>query len=79
LEHAVEEVEEKEADNMSFADLCEQIEALERRVEVQSMHIQQMRLETDGGYFHAKEQLEEARDIPEREMEVATMLDEEVE
>jgi hypothetical protein len=79
LEHAVEETEEKEADNMSFADLCEQIEALERRVEVQSMHIQQMRLETDGGYFHAKEQLEEARYIPKREMEVAAMSDEEVE
>jgi hypothetical protein len=32
---------EEEADNMSFVDLCEQIEALERRVIVQRMHIQQ--------------------------------------
>jgi hypothetical protein len=28
------------------------------------MHIQQMRLETDGGDFQAEEQLEEAGDIP---------------
>jgi hypothetical protein len=35
------EKEEEEADNMSFVDLCEQIEALERRVIVQRMHIQQ--------------------------------------
>jgi hypothetical protein len=32
---------------MSFANLCEQIEALERRVIVQGMHIQQMRLGID--------------------------------
>jgi hypothetical protein len=41
------EAEEEEADNMSFVDLCEQIESLERRVIVQGMHIQQMRLGTD--------------------------------
>jgi hypothetical protein len=29
------EAEEEEADNMSFVDLCEQIEALERRVKVE--------------------------------------------
>jgi hypothetical protein len=63
------EAEEEEADNMSFVDLWEQIETLERRVEVQSMHIQQMRLETDGGDFQAEEQLEEAGDIPAREMQ----------
>jgi hypothetical protein len=39
--------EEEEADNISLADLYEQIEALERRVKVQGMHIQQVRLEAD--------------------------------
>jgi hypothetical protein len=39
--------EEEEADNISLADLYEQIGALERRVKVQSMHIQQVKLEAD--------------------------------
>ena len=37
--------EEEEANNISLADLYEQIEALERRVIVQGMHIQQVKLE----------------------------------
>jgi hypothetical protein len=41
------QAEEEEADNMSFVDLCEQIEALERRVIVEGMHIQHMRLGID--------------------------------
>jgi hypothetical protein len=41
--------EEEEADNICFADLWEQIEALEERVKVQSVHIQQVKLETDEG------------------------------
>jgi hypothetical protein len=43
--------EEKEegADNISLVDLYEQIEALEERVKVQSVHIQQVKLETDEG------------------------------
>jgi Cu2+-containing amine oxidase len=41
------EEEEEEADNISLADLYEQIEALERRVKVQSMHIQQVKLVAD--------------------------------
>jgi hypothetical protein len=49
-------VEEEEADSMSFVDLCEQIEALERRVIVQRMHIQQMKLEADAeGEYQPKE------------------------
>jgi hypothetical protein len=59
--------EEEEADNMDFVDLCEELEALERRVIVQSQHIQQIRLETDGAY-QPKEQLEEAGDMPAGEM-----------
>jgi hypothetical protein len=39
--------EEEEVDNISLADLYEQIEALERRVIVQGMHIQQVKLEAD--------------------------------
>jgi hypothetical protein len=73
------EAEEEEVDNMRIVDLWEQIETLERRVEVHSMHIQWMRLETDGGDFHTEEQLEEARDIPAREMVVAALSDEEAE
>jgi hypothetical protein len=42
----VAETEEEEADNICFADLWEQIEALEERVRVQGRHIQQVRLET---------------------------------
>jgi hypothetical protein len=38
---------EEEVDNMIFADLCEQIETLDRRVIVQRMHIQQVKLEAD--------------------------------
>jgi hypothetical protein len=37
--------EEEEADNINLADLYEHIEALEERVKVQSMHIQQVNLE----------------------------------
>jgi hypothetical protein len=39
--------EEEEADNICFADLWKQIEALERRVIVQGVHIQQVKLEVD--------------------------------
>jgi hypothetical protein len=39
--------EEEEADNICFVDLYEKIEALERRVKVQGVHIQQVKLEAD--------------------------------
>jgi hypothetical protein len=45
-EFAAEE-EEEDTDNICFADLCQQIEALEERVKVQSMHIQQVKLEDE--------------------------------
>jgi hypothetical protein len=54
LELAAEEAKE-ETDNMSFVDLCEEIEALERRVIVQGMHIQQVKLETGEGEYQPKE------------------------
>jgi hypothetical protein len=56
---ALESAAEGEADIMDFADLYEEIEALERRVMVQSQHIQQIRLETDRGAYIPEEQLEE--------------------
>jgi hypothetical protein len=43
----VAEAEEEEADNICFADLWDQIEALEERIKVQGMHIQQVKLEMD--------------------------------
>jgi hypothetical protein len=43
----VAEAEEEDTDNIGLVDLWEQIEALEDRVKVQGMHIQQVRLETD--------------------------------
>jgi hypothetical protein len=44
------------------------LEALERRVIVQSMHIQQAKLETGGGAYQSEEQLEEAGDEPTEEL-----------
>jgi hypothetical protein len=45
----VAKTEEEEADNICFVDLWEQVEALEERVKVQSVHIQHVKLETDEG------------------------------
>jgi hypothetical protein len=39
--------EEEEADNICFVDLWEQIKAVEERVKVEGMHIQQVKLESD--------------------------------
>jgi hypothetical protein len=62
------EEEEEEADNIDFVDLCEELEALEKRVMVQILHIQQAKLETNGGEFQYEEQLEEAKDSPAGDM-----------
>jgi len=43
--------EEEKEDNMCFVDLYQEFEALERRVKVQSFHIQQVKLEVDEGGF----------------------------
>jgi hypothetical protein len=43
----VAEAEEEGADNLCFAELWQQIEALEERVRVQGRHIQQVKLEID--------------------------------
>jgi hypothetical protein len=65
---ALELAAEEEADNMDFVDLYEELEALERRVMVQSLHIQQVKLETDGGAYQPEEWLEEVGDMPTQEM-----------
>jgi hypothetical protein len=52
---ALEPAAEEEADNMDFVDLYEELEALERRVMVQSLHIQQVKLEADGGAYQPEE------------------------
>ena len=56
---ALESAVEEEADSIDFVDLCEELESLERRVVVQSMHIQQAKLEAYGGLHQHEEQLEE--------------------
>jgi hypothetical protein len=72
------EAEEEEEDNIDFVGLCEELESLERRVTVQSMHIQQIRLETEGEY-QPKEQLEEAGDMPAGELAATKLSKEEAE
>jgi hypothetical protein len=58
---------EGETDNMDFVELYEELESLERRVIVQSQHIQQIKLETDGGAYQPGEQLEEVGVEPTQE------------
>jgi hypothetical protein len=54
---------EEEADNINFVDLYKELESLERRIMVQSLHIQQVKLEIDGGAYQPEEQLEEDGDV----------------
>jgi hypothetical protein len=51
---ALEPAAEEEADNIDFVELHEELEALER-----GRHIQQVKLETDGGAYQPEEWLEE--------------------
>jgi len=53
---ALESAAEGEATNMDFAELYEE---LERRVNMQSKNIQQVKLETYGGAYQPGEQLKE--------------------
>jgi hypothetical protein len=46
---ALESATKGEANNIDFLDLCGELESLERRVVVQSMHIQQAKLEANEG------------------------------
>jgi hypothetical protein len=65
---ALEPAAEEEADNMDFVDLYEELEALERRVMVQSLHIQQAKLEEGRGAYQPQEELEEVIIMPAQEM-----------
>jgi hypothetical protein len=49
---------EEETYNMDFVDLYEELEALERRVMVQSFHIRQVKLEADREAYQPEEWLE---------------------
>jgi hypothetical protein len=70
---------EEEEDNTDFVDLCEELEALERRVMVQSLHIQQAKLEEGSGAYQPGEKLEEAGSMPEGEMAATELPQEEAE
>jgi hypothetical protein len=48
-----------EAYNIDFDELYEELEALERRVNMQSRNLQQVKLETGGGAYQSREHLEE--------------------
>ena len=67
LELVAEEAK-KETNNMSLVDFCEDIEALERRVKVHRLHIQQVKSEANEGGFQSKEKLEEPGDTPVGEL-----------
>jgi hypothetical protein len=74
-------VAEEEANNMDFADLYEELEALERRVMVQRFPIRQVKLEAYGGAYQPEEQLEKVGREPTQEelIEETNMSEEEAE
>jgi hypothetical protein len=77
---ALEPATEEEADNIDFVELYEELEALERRVNMQSKHIQQVKLETSGGAYQPGEQLEEVGFEPtQEELTEANLSEEEAE
>jgi hypothetical protein len=65
---------------MDFVDLYEKLEALERREMMKIFHIQQDKLEMDGGEYHPQEQMEEVGLEPTQgEMEEANLSEELIE
>jgi hypothetical protein len=70
---ALEPAAEEETNNMDFVDLCEKLEALERRVMVKNLHIRQVKLEVDGEAYHPEERLEGDGDIPIGELAEAKL------
>jgi hypothetical protein len=53
---ALEPTTEEEDDNIDFVELYEELESLERRIDIQSRHIQQIKLETGRGVYQPREQ-----------------------
>jgi hypothetical protein len=76
---ALEPAAEERANSIDFVELYEELEALERRMIAQSQHIQQIRLETDGGAYQPREQLEEVGDVPAKELTETNMSEGETE
>jgi hypothetical protein len=74
---ALELAEEEEADNIDFVELYEELEAQERRVNMQSRHLQHVKLETGGGAYQPGEQLEEVGVEPTQEEMTEVNLSEE--
>jgi len=68
---------EEETYSMDCVDLYEELESIERRVMVWSFHIQQDRLETDGGAYQLGEKLEGVGYVPIEEMTEETYMSEE--
>jgi hypothetical protein len=56
---ALKPAEEEEVDITYFVDMYKELEALERRVMVQSLHIRHAKLEEASGAYHPQEKLEE--------------------
>jgi hypothetical protein len=58
----------KEEENIiDFSEMYDELEPLERRVNMQSRHIQHVKLETDGGAYQPREKLEEVGVEPKQE------------
>ena len=74
---ALEPAAEEEANNIDFVELYEELEALERRLNMQSICIQQIKLEIDGGEYHPGEKLEEVGVEPTQEEMIEVTLKEE--
>jgi hypothetical protein len=55
---------------MDFSDLCEELEALERRVKMQSHLIQQVRLEIDGKEMQQNEMKEKSQPVDQLDKEI---------
>jgi hypothetical protein len=64
---ALEPTTKEEARIIDFAELYEELDALERRVNTQSRNIQQVKLETGRGEYHPRENLEEVGVEPTQE------------
>jgi hypothetical protein len=62
--------EERETDSMDFVDLCEELEALERRVKMQSQLIQQVKLEIDGKEMQQNEMKEKSQPVDQLDKEI---------
>jgi hypothetical protein len=61
---------ERVADNMDFVDLCEELEALERRVKMQSQLIQQVKLEIDGKKMQHNEMKEKSQPMDQLDKQI---------